>query len=83
MLAQSFTKTECEKVLYMKLGGSSGGGVIPPISRSPTVGPNEDQHDDGMSAPSSVGASSLTPPSTPGGLGGDSNPSADAGAVYL
>jgi len=60
-------------------GGNSGGVAIPPISRSPTVGPNEDQHDDGMSAPSSVGGSSLTPPSTPGGLAGESNPSGDAG----
>jgi len=60
-------------------GGNGGSDPAPPISRSPTVGRNEDQHDDGMSAPSSVGASSLTPPSTPGGLGGDSTPNADAG----
>ena len=66
----------------MKIGGNSGSVPAPPISRSPTVGPNEDQHDDGMSAPSSVGASSLTPPSTPGGLAGDSNTVADAGAIY-
>ena len=65
-----------------KIGGNSGGVAVPPISRSPTVGQNEDQHDDGISAPSSVGASSLTPPSTPGGLGGDSNPGADAGAIF-
>ena len=64
----------------MKVGGNSAGTGIPPMSRSPTVGPNEDQHDDGMSAPSSVGGSSLTPPSTPGGLGGDSNPGAETGA---
>ena len=66
----------------MKIGGNSGSVTAPPISRSPTVGPNEDQHDDGISAPSSVGASSLTPPSTPGGLGGDSNPVADAGVIF-
>ena len=71
---------KCEKILFIQVGGSSGGVAIPPISRSPTVGPNEDQHDEGMSAPSSVGGSSLTPPSTPGGLGGDSNPGVDAGA---
>ena len=65
-----------------KTGGNGGSDPAPPISRSPTVGRNEDQHDDGMSAPSSVGASSLTPPSTPGGLGGDSTPNADAGAIY-
>ena len=66
----------------MIIGGNSGSVTAPPISRSPTVGPNEDQHDDGMSAPSSVGASSLTPPSTPGGLGGDSTPVADAGVIF-
>ena len=71
---------DCENILYILVGGSSGGVSMPPVSRSPTVGPHEDQHDDGMSAPSSAGGSSLTPPSTPGGVGGDSNPGAEAGA---